>query len=254
MPIFNYRNPIFNIVAAPVLCLMLTQGVNAGDPTVSKADQEARQYQAAEVLRSRGFVDQTIYDLVWFWSDKRNDDAFEGHESYTTLSNMRYDTETGLLIEHRNPLNFARTISTCVASGNPWRDCELNYHPVGGCFLEGEVGEKFKRASGIMSKYGSGTDEFNDAQFRGGWNYEKGPGLMLPDSVQMESQIDLANAVPVKKQVLTKSSISNTAGRVNPLNRPACFSAGTSGKFRAYAPSGEELSGQLLEDFVKAHH
>ncbi|MEH6517459.1 MAG: hypothetical protein V7742_12295 [Halioglobus sp.] len=209
--------------------------MGTSDPEARKPEGEAVIRQTVDVYRQRGFADVAIMNLIdsSFYAlpiEQRDalalelglaersasDDGYVRFDS-NVMENSWFEPDTGRRIQHKGILSYSKTATSCFKNGTPWKDCTLNYHPVSGCFLEGEVLKECKRISHIIST--SGYDSIKGADGVKCWNYEKGPGLMLPSVSASESQIDLANAVPV-------TSEPGVVGRTtNVLNRHVCRAA-----------------------------
>jgi len=211
---------------------------------VSRGDAEALVRQAHAVYKSRGFSDAAAASLITnsdvFWTlseedanllfaelglaDRGVDDFYNPPLEYydrdtTVMVYTKFEPDTGTQIDRSDMVGYASRATTCFAGGEPWKDCKLNYHPIGGCFLEGEVLQECKRVSRIMSA--GGTLQGADGEVC--WNYAKGPALLLPSQAGTQSQIQLTQAV-AEAPTPAAGGASASVNR-NVLNRPVCTSA-----------------------------
>ena len=212
--------------------------------SVSQGDVEALIRQAHAVYKSRGFSDAATASLISnsdaFWTLSEEDanlvfaelglaergvndfynPPLEYYERDTTVMvYTNFEPDTGTEIDRSDMVGYASRATTCFAGGEPWKDCKLNYHPIGGCFLQGNVLQECKRVSRIMSTGG----ELQGADGEVCWNYPKGPALLLPSQADTQSQIQLTQAT-VEAPKPTTGSPSAAVSR-NILNRPVCTSA-----------------------------
>ena len=217
--------------------------------SVSRGNAESQIRQAHAVYKSRGFANDAIASLIAnsdayrSMSEEESGDLFvelglaergvndfynpplEYTEPYITeMVYTEFEPDTGLPVGGTDPAAYAARATSCFANGTPWRDCTLNYHPVDGCFLEGEVLRECKRVS--RAKSGRGTIQPADGEKC--WNYAKGPAINLPYQAETRSQIQLAQAAA---PVATPASAPapRAPARVNTLNRPVCTSAFSNG-------------------------
>jgi hypothetical protein len=219
-----------------IAALMLVGCIETSAQEVQKLDGEAVIRQTVDVYRQRGFADVAIMNLIdsAFYElpkeqreilalelglAKRHaaDDEYVEFDN-NLMENSWFEPDTGRRIPHTDILSYSKSATSCFKNGTPWKDCTLNYHPVEGCFLEGEILKECKRVSRIIST--SGYESIKGADGVKCWNYEKGPGLILPSEVEEKSQISLAGAVRVA--VKPPGVVGRTT---NTLNRPVCWQA-----------------------------
>lgn len=210
--------------------------------TVSRGNAESQIRQAHAVYKSRGFSDEATASLIAksdaykSMSEEESGNLFVElglaerrvnadynppleyiEPDVTTMVYTDFEPDTGAPVDRSDPVAYAARATSCFANGSPWRDCTLNYHPVDGCFLEGEVLRECKRVSRALS----GNGALQPADGEKCWNYAKGPAINLPYQAETRSQIRLAQAtVPVS---------APAPARVNTLNRPVCTSAFSNG-------------------------
>ncbi|MEP4179572.1 MAG: hypothetical protein ABJL94_09160 [Rhizobiaceae bacterium] len=124
-----------------------------------------------------------------------------------------FSPDTGRKITGNTFTELAKNVSTCFKNSTPWRDCKMNYHPVDGCFLT-------KKQSATCAK-GPSSDWRSQC-----WNYEKGPGIILPFQATSKSQIKLSKAKVLKPSAVTQKPKKPV---INPLGRPVCQHAYANG-------------------------
>lgn len=206
--------------------------------TSSSRSADADFKAAANILEQRGFSDVAIMSILQgkvFEVQGVSDGLFEELQAqYGEPNQMVYtefEPDTGRKIPASNLANYARTASACLKNGRPWRDCQLNYQPVDGCFLEGEPLRFCKTEARKLDAEGL-LPGGNPSQC---WNYEKGPGVMLPYQAETKSEIDLAKAKVVNTAAAEPAAAPAPAdrsapeaapeprqSRVNSQGRPSC--------------------------------
>jgi len=140
---------------------------------------------------------------------------------------ISYDPETGRQVydgSEGEKIDGGVESVPCIGKGIPWLDCQLNYHPVDGCFLTETQREVCRKGPFYQSSSYC-------------WNYEKGPGLQLPFQQVAESRIDLSNVEIVKAKAeiaearTVTASAEQVSSRQNFLDRPICAHAYAAGPF-----------------------
>ena len=147
-----------------------------------------------------------------------------GVESPSVILYSEYEPDTGRAFKHLSLLDFAKTVTSCMARNRPWRDCVLNYHPIDGCFLTPAQRRQCFAAGNGWGRYQS-TGEWGDLNPEMCWNYAKGPGIILPYQTKVKSQIDLAKAVRLEQDEVAQSlkSSHEATGVKRLLSRPPNF-------------------------------
>jgi len=148
--------------------------------------------------------------------------------SVATYLDIGYDPETGKKTD--DPDEATR----CISNGIPWLDCQLNYHPVDGCYLTEPQRKHCKK----------GPFSLTDSRgFAGNcWSYEKGPGIQLPFQQAATSRFNLSEVEVVRMEGELAEAREVRASRVqvnsgdNFLNRPECESAS------AYGPASAGIA------------
>ncbi|MDA7430497.1 hypothetical protein PGB28_18710 [Primorskyibacter aestuariivivens] len=203
----------------------------SSSPTPSRnADADFK--AAAAILDERGFADVAIMSILQgkiFEVQGVSDGLLaELQAQYGEPNQMVYsefEPDTGRQIPSSNLAAYARSASPCLKNGRPWRDCQLNYQPVDGCFLEAEPLRFCKTEARKLDGNGllpGGTPSQC-------WNYEKGPGVMLPYQAETKSEIDLAKVKVVKAAAPAPAATPASEAkpkprqtRVNTMGRPSC--------------------------------
>lgn len=235
---------IFTKSVAVSAVLLVGACMETQSGAVSRGDVEGLVRQAHAVYKSRGFSDAATASLISnsdvFWTlpeeeanllfaelglaERGVNDFYTPPLEYydrdtTVMVYTNFEPDTGTQIDRNDMVGYASRATSCFAGGEPWKDCKLNYHPIGGCFLEGEVLQECKRVSRIMSAGGA----LQGADGEVCWNYPKGPALLLPSQTETQSQIQLTQAV-AEAPTPTAGRSSASVNR-NVLNRPVCTSA-----------------------------
>lgn len=204
-------------------------------------NSEAQSREAVAILEERGFSGSAIVTLTFmFYLSESGEKGWKLQKEFERkyrskpglMLNMKFEPDTGRQITVTDMVTYASGASSCLAEAEPWRDCELNYHPVDGCRLEGgplkickNLSQQLSRITGIGSRpypdyiteteYSAITDLGLDLEMC--WDYPKGPGLILPSEAETQSQIELANATPI--------GLSPKAAGQSASSRPLCATA-----------------------------
>lgn len=239
----------FSRLFAASAALLVSGCLEVPTASVSRGNAESQIRQAHAIYKSRGFADEAIASLI---AKSEAYNRMEGEKAsalyeelglaergvndfynpprefvdpkITEMIYTEFEPDTGAPIAGADPAAYAARATSCFANGTPWRDCTLNYHPVDGCFLEGEVLRECKRVS--RAKSGRGTIQPADGEKC--WNYAKGPAINLPYQAETRSQIQLAQA-SVPSATPASAPAPRAPARVNTLNRPVCTSAFSNG-------------------------
>ena len=151
--------------------------------------------------------------------------------------NISFDPETGRQIfslSARESIGPGLEGTECINRGIPWLDCQLNYHPVDGCYLTEPQRE-------LCSK-GPFFDSSDHAAVGSCWSYEKGPGIQLPFQQAATSKFNLSEVEVVRMEGDLAEAREVRVSRVqvgsgeNFLNRPVCESAS------AYGPASAGIA------------
>ncbi|MCB1383934.1 MAG: hypothetical protein KDJ73_13620 [Notoacmeibacter sp.] len=206
-------------------------------------------WQAVKILQDRGFSKYAILAVLQgkaFDIYGRDENGFPvsvlndyqarfGVQDASVMVYSEYGPDTGQFILKKSLTEIARTVDQCMAKNRPWRDCTLNYHPVDGCYLTPAQRQECIRVGNMWAKVQT-SGEFNIpmADMSVCWNYEKGPGIMLPDQKPAKSQVKLSQAKRVDA-IIAASSKQHVKKKVKPepsgnvLGRPVCESANSVG-------------------------
>ena len=161
---------------------------------------------------------------------------------FRSLLNIYYDPESGRRFIAPGKDRPLRIGVPCIDYGLPWLDCQMNYHPVDGCYLtESQKAACRKGPAGFENSYG---------HIESCWDYMKGPGLQLPfqqePTSQLEFDISDVEFLKAKSDMATArevraSRVQVDSGR-NFLNRPVCEGAAGWGPMpiRPILPPGSE--------------
>ncbi|MFT5796913.1 MAG: hypothetical protein ACI84R_000968 [Candidatus Azotimanducaceae bacterium] len=218
---------------------LLVGCIETTTPVVQKVDAEAIIQEAAAIYKSRGFnqtaiANLVVYNELFFALPEARQKLLRAEldkgDAANTMLYTRFEPDTGRSvaggIANLDLITYAKTATSCFAKGQPWRDCDLNYHPIDGCFLEGAVLKECKR----VSKMRTNGQRLDNPQGDGVkcWNYEKGPTVSLPYQAQTKSQLKLVKTASAPAATANKT-VRAAVTRVNTLNRPVCTSAYSTG-------------------------
>ena len=222
------RKKFHPILWASLMALILTAPLSKSQAAKAPISQ-SQINQAERILKQRGFNKYAIVALlhghIFTLTHRINENTpfkqrmnlirqaenwvealrkKHGVESPSVILYTRYEPDTGRNLEPLNLLDFARTITLCMANNRPWRDCTLNYHPIDGCFLNQQQRRQCVAAGKGWARYQS-TGEWGNLNPEICWNYAKGPGIILPYQAKVKSQINLAKAVRLERQQVAQS-------------------------------------------------
>ena len=216
------------LIAAFSAALMLTACMEDSPSSGTATRDTASDYRlAGEILEQRGFsgvaimslLQGQIFDAPGISNASRDALQQELEAKYGEANQMVYsefEPDTGRKIPTTNIAEYAKVASPCLKNGQPWRDCRLNYQPVDGCFLEGEP-LRFCRAEARGLNTRGLTSAGSPSQC---WNYEKGPGVMLPYQAETKSEIDLAKAKVVQASAPAPAAAPAAKPKPQPTAKP----------------------------------
>jgi hypothetical protein len=244
---------IFITISAVILLLSSTL---LNSPIAAKVTK-SKIYKAEKILKKRGFSKYAIVALLHgqiyrITHNFTKSMSFEkgavyqkragifvgnlakrhGLENPSVMVYTQYEPDTGRKLAIMGMVAFAKTVSQCMSNNRPWRDCTMNYHPIDGCYLKNSQRKKCVIAGNAWAHYQT-TDEWGKLNKYSNhcWNYEKGPGIILPYQTKLKSQIDLTKVVRhEKKQVIQSLKKAKSTPQKkfretktnNFLRRPVC--------------------------------